>query len=69
MHPSHLALSALDLWHERVLESERRARLMNGVGPLPRALPRRTLGRLAAWVSGTTGALALRLDDRVTLRT
>ena len=69
MHPSFLALSALDLWHERLLESERRARLMNDAGPFPRTLPRRVLGRLAAWISRTSGALALRLDDRVTLRT
>jgi len=69
MHPSFLAISALDVWHERVLESERRARLMDGAGPLPRTVTRRTLGRLAAWVSRTSGALAVRLDDRVTLRT
>jgi hypothetical protein len=69
MHPSFLAISALDLWHERVLEAERRARLMDRAGPFPRTITRRTLGRVAAWVSRTTGALALRLDDRVTLRT
>jgi len=69
MHPSHLALSALDLWHERVLEAERRARLTRGAGPLPPSLARRWLGRLAAWITRTRGALALRLDERVTLRT
>jgi hypothetical protein len=67
MHANFLALSALDLARERSLEADRRARLLQGAGRLPRSLPRRLLGRLAASVSRAASRLAVQLDDEARL--
>lgn len=48
------AILALDLARERTLEAERRARLLGEAGPMRPSLPRRVLGRLAAWADGAS---------------
>jgi hypothetical protein len=67
MHPIVLAESALELAMERTAEAEQRARWLRGSGPLPPSLPRRLLGRVAAWISRVAAAAAVRLDDRLVL--
>jgi hypothetical protein len=67
MHGSFFAITALDLARERTLEGERRSRLLRGAGPVPRTLPRRVLGRLAAWIGQPAAALAARRRDGVAI--
>lgn len=60
------ALYALDVARERSLESDRRARLLRGAGPLPRTVRRGVLNRLAARASTVVHRAAV--DARLAFR-
>ncbi len=65
MHPLHLALTVLDIAHDRTLEAERRARLFANTEAAPVDRPssgRRALARLAADVSRRSADAARWLD-------
>jgi hypothetical protein len=65
MHPTLLAITALDLARERAQQGERHARLLGDrpARPAPTGGARPMLARVATAVSAAAAALASRLDE------